>query len=100
MLPRTISRTSGRAAVLAVFSAAALALAACGSSGGSSRSSSSGRASAPGVTATPVLCGQTVPKPGPAALYGESTAGIQAYFDYVNAHGGVHGRKLKLISLN
>jgi ABC-type branched-subunit amino acid transport system substrate-binding protein len=25
---------------------------------------------------------------------------VQAYFDYVNAHGGVQGRKLKLISLN
>lgn len=99
MLPRTISRTSGRAAVLAISSAAALALAACGSSGSSSPSSSGG-ASAPGVTSTSVLFGQTVPKTGPAALYGESTAGIQAYFDYVNAHGGVHGRKLKLISLN
>ena len=99
MLLRTISRTSGRAAVLTISSAAALALAACGSSGSSS-SSSSGGASAPGVTSTSVLFGQTVPKTGPAALYGESTAGIQAYFDYVNAHGGVHGRKLKLISLN
>jgi branched-chain amino acid transport system substrate-binding protein len=99
MLPRTISRTSGRAAVLAISSAAALALAACGSSGSGSTSSSGG-ASAPGVTSTSILFGQTVPKTGPAALYGESTAGIQAYFDYVNAHGGVHGRKLKLISLN
>ena len=52
------------------------------------------------MTSTSILFGQTVPKTGPAALYGESTAGIQAYFDYVNAHGGVHGRKLKLISLN
>ena len=100
MLPRTISRPSGHAAVLTISSAAALALAACGSSGGSSSTSSSGGASAPGVTSTSILFGQTVPKTGPAALYGESTVGIQAYFDYVNAHGGVHGRKLKLISLN
>ena len=55
---------------------------------------------APGVTATTILFGQTVPKTGPAALYGQSTAGIQAYFDYVNAHGGVNGRKIKFISLN
>ncbi|MHB2022851.1 MAG: ABC transporter substrate-binding protein [Mycobacteriales bacterium] len=41
-----------------------------------------------------------MPKSGPAALYGESTAGIRAYFAYVNAHGGVNGRKLKLISLD
>lgn len=59
-----------------------------------------GAAAAPGVTKTSVLFGQTVPKSGPAALYGESTAGIQAYFDYVNAHGGVQGRQLKLISLD
>jgi ABC-type branched-subunit amino acid transport system substrate-binding protein len=52
------------------------------------------------VTATSITFGQTVPKSGPAALYGESTAGVQAYFDYVNAHGGVHGRKLNLTSLN
>jgi ABC-type branched-subunit amino acid transport system substrate-binding protein len=52
------------------------------------------------VTSTSITFGQTVPKTGPAALYGESTAGVLAYFDYVNAHGGVHGRKLKLISLN
>jgi ABC-type branched-subunit amino acid transport system substrate-binding protein len=103
MLPRPITLTSGRdarrAGVLAISSALALALAACGSSGSGSSSSSSG-ASAPGVTSTSILFGQTVPKTGPAALYGESTAGIQAYFDYVNAHGGVHGRKMKLISLN
>jgi branched-chain amino acid transport system substrate-binding protein len=52
------------------------------------------------VTSSTIVFGQTVPKTGPAALYGESTAGVMAYFDYVNAHGGVHGRKLKLISLN
>ena len=85
-----------RGAVVAAASSALLVLAACGSS---SPSSSSG-SSAPGVTSTSILFGQTVPKTGPAALYGESTAGVQAYFDYVNAHGGVHGRKLKLISLD
>ncbi|HUL28715.1 MAG TPA: ABC transporter substrate-binding protein [Streptosporangiaceae bacterium] len=52
------------------------------------------------MTSTSILFGQTVPKTGPAALYGESTAGVQAYFDYVNAHGGVNGRKIKFISLN
>src|SRR5215467_12117248 len=78
--------------------ATVLSVAACGSSGSSSSGSSS--ATANGVTSSTITFGQTVPKTGPAALYGESTAGVQAYFDYVNAHGGVHGRKLKLISLN
>lgn len=93
---RPTGRLAQRAAALVLPSALALALAACGSSSPSSASS----ASAPGVTAHTILFGQTVPKTGPAALYGESTAGIQAYFDYVNAHGGVNGRKLSLISLN
>src|SRR5215467_3205416 len=78
--------------------ATVLSVAACGSSGSSSSCSSS--ATANGVTSSTITFGQTVPKTGPAALYGESTAGVQAYFDFVNAHGGVKGRKLKLISLN
>jgi branched-chain amino acid transport system substrate-binding protein len=66
----------------------------------SGASGSSSQAAAPGVTASTITFGQTVPKSGPAALYGESTYGVQAYFDYVNAQGGVLGRKLKLISLD
>jgi branched-chain amino acid transport system substrate-binding protein len=93
--------TSGRVsrtACLALWAATVLLAAAC-SSGSSSGSAASG-SSVPGVTSTSILFGQTVPKTGPAALYGESTAGVQAYFDYVNAHGGVHGRKIHFISLN
>lgn len=75
----------------------ALALAACGqsASGGGATSSSS-----VGVTSNSVTFGQTVPYSGPAALYGESGAGVKAYFAMVNAQGGVNGRKLKLISLD
>jgi ABC-type branched-subunit amino acid transport system substrate-binding protein len=80
------------------LAATALLAAACSSS--SSSGSAASGSSAPGVTSTSILFGQTVPKTGPAALYGESTAGVQAYFDYVNAHGGVHGRKIHFISLN
>jgi ABC-type branched-subunit amino acid transport system substrate-binding protein len=52
------------------------------------------------VTKTSVLFGQTAPSSGPAALYGESTAGVRAYFAMVNAQGGVNGRKLELKSLD
>jgi len=92
------SRRTTRTASLALLAAIALLAAACSSSstGGSAASGSS----APGVTSTSVLFGQTVPKTGPAALYGESTTGVQAYFDYVNARGGVNGRKIKFISLD
>jgi len=93
--------TSGRTmrtASLVLLAVTALLAAACSSS--STGGSAAGGSSAPGVTSTTILFGQTVPKTGPAALYGESTAGVQAYFDYVNAHGGVNGRKIHFISLN
>ena len=48
----------------------------------------------PGVTATSVLLGGTVPLTGEAAAFGTVGAGAKAYFDYVNARGGVHGRKI------
>jgi branched-chain amino acid transport system substrate-binding protein len=49
----------------------------------------------PGVTATSVLVGGTVPLTGEAAAFGTVGAGAKAYFDYVNAKGGVHGRKIE-----
>jgi branched-chain amino acid transport system substrate-binding protein len=48
----------------------------------------------PGVTATSVLLGGTVPLTGEAAAFGTVGAGARAYFDYVNAKGGVHTRKI------
>ena len=101
MSHRTVKvSTSGRTmrtASLVLLAVTALLVAACSSSSSSPAASGS---AAPGVTSTSILFGQTVPKTGPAALYGESTAGVQAYFDYVNAHGGVNGRKIHFISLN
>ena len=96
MVRHIASGRTARSASLALLAALALLLAACSSSSSSGTTGSS----TPGVTSTTILFGQTVPKTGPAALYGESTAGVQAYFDYVNAHGGVNGRKIKFISLN
>src|SRR5579875_3810403 len=92
-------------AVKATVAALALAftVAACGqsaSSGGGGGGASASSSSSTGVTSTSVTFGQTVPYSGPAALYGESAAGVKAYFAMVNAQGGVHGRKLKLISLD
>jgi branched-chain amino acid transport system substrate-binding protein len=51
-------------------------------------------ASTPGVTASTITIGGTVPITGPAALFGSVGRGADAYFKYVNAHGGVHGRKI------
>src|SRR4029079_9884427 len=51
----------------------------------------------PGVTASTITIGGTVPITGPAALFGSVGRGADAYFKYVNAHGGVNGRKIKYI---
>jgi ABC-type branched-subunit amino acid transport system substrate-binding protein len=52
-----------------------------------------------GVTADSITFGQAAVLDGPAAALGQGMrAGIQAAFDEVNAKGGVHGRKLKLVS--
>jgi branched-chain amino acid transport system substrate-binding protein len=40
------------------------------------------------------VIGGTVPITGPAALFGSVGRGADAYFKYVNAHGGVNGRKI------
>lgn len=79
--------------VVAVLSVVA---AACGGHS----SSAAGPASSAASSSSTIVFGQTVPKSGPAALYGESTSGVLAYFDAVNAHGGVNGHRLKLISLD
>jgi branched-chain amino acid transport system substrate-binding protein len=52
-------------------------------------------AAEPGVTATSVLLGGTVPLSGEAAPFGAVAPGAKAYFDYVNARGGVHGRTIE-----
>jgi branched-chain amino acid transport system substrate-binding protein len=51
----------------------------------------------PGVTATQILIGGTVPLSGQASAFGAVAPAANAYFKYVNAHGGVHGRKIKYL---
>jgi ABC-type branched-subunit amino acid transport system substrate-binding protein len=89
--------------LLAGITAGALILAACSSSPSSpsaSKTSSSSSAvpltaSAPGITPTSILIGSHQPLTGPAAPgYSLIAPASQAYFDYVNAHGGVYGRKI------
>ena len=54
----------------------------------------------PGVTSSTITIGGTVPITGPAALFGSVGRGADAYFKYVNAHGGVNGRKVKYLYLD
>ncbi|WP_338846880.1 ABC transporter substrate-binding protein [Massilia sp. W12] len=54
-----------------------------------------------GVSSNTIVLGQSVALTGPLAELGQDTANAaRAYFDYVNARGGVHGRKIELISLD
>jgi branched-chain amino acid transport system substrate-binding protein len=48
----------------------------------------------PGVTPKSILLEGTFPLSGPASGYAPIPAGMGAYFSYVNAHGGVNGRKI------
>ena len=87
-------------AAVAGIAAAAMVIAGCGSSGGGSGGggSNSGKtltASAPGITAKQILIGSHQPLTGIAAPgYSEISQASNAYFQYVNAHGGVFGRKI------
>jgi branched-chain amino acid transport system substrate-binding protein len=75
---------------LVIVAGVAAAIAGCGSSSGSG--------SSPGVTSTSITFGSHQPLTGPAAPgYSEIAPASQAFFDYVNAHGGVFGRKIHLI---
>src|ERR1043166_6199997 len=52
-----------------------------------------------GITVDSITFGQAAVLEGPASALGRGMrAGIQAAFDEANARGGVHGRKLKLVS--
>ena len=78
------------AIAVSAAAAAVLVAAGCGSGGGSS--------AAPGVTKTSVVIGTHQPLTGPAAPgYSEIAPAAKAYFTYLNAHGGVNGRKINLI---
>jgi len=54
----------------------------------------------PGATDTEIKIGDLKPYSGPASAYGTIGKAIAAYFDKVNAEGGVNGRKIKYISLD
>src|SRR6516165_10108883 len=84
----------------AIMTVAALGVAACSSSSSSPASSAASSsaaltASAPGITSTTITIGSHQPLTGPVAPgYSEIAPASNAYFAYVNAHGGVYGRKI------
>src|SRR2546429_1768519 len=96
-------------APVAGLAAVAMLIAACGSSGSGSPGGGSGSgggsqqltASAPGITPTSITIGSHQPLTGIAAPgYSEIAPAANAYFQYVNAHGGIFGRKIVYKYLN
>ncbi len=74
----------------AACAATAILIGACGSSGSSGGTT--------GVTATSITFGSHQPLTGPAAPgYSEIAPASEAFFKYVNDHGGVNGRKINFI---
>jgi ABC-type branched-subunit amino acid transport system substrate-binding protein len=60
-----------------------------------------GAESTPGVTSTSITIGATVPLTGPAAPgYDEIAPAMNAVFSWINAHGGVDGRKIHYMYLD
>ena len=52
------------------------------------------------VSAEEIRIGQTLPYSGPLSGFGLIGKSIEAYFDKVNAEGGINGRKIKFITLD
>ncbi|MGH7758690.1 MAG: ABC transporter substrate-binding protein [Candidatus Dormibacteria bacterium] len=89
MKPRTALKGVALAGLAAV-------MAACGGSAPAKNS-----ASAPGITAHSISIGSTQPLTGVAAPgYDQIAPASNAYFKYVDAHGGVYGRKIKYTYLD
>jgi branched-chain amino acid transport system substrate-binding protein len=54
----------------------------------------------PGASDTEIKIGQTMPYSGPLSMLGTMGKVSQAYFNKVNAEGGINGRKVKFVSLD
>jgi branched-chain amino acid transport system substrate-binding protein len=54
----------------------------------------------PGTSATEIKVGQTIAYSGPASAYGQLGKAEEAYFKWLNAKGGINGRKISFITLD
>lgn len=85
MSPALIRRRTARLAATLVVALAPLSCA-TGEGGG-----------VRGVTDDTIVIGTWAPLTGPAALWGSVGRGAQAYFDMINAEGGIHGRRIDFV---
>ena len=54
----------------------------------------------PGLSSDEIVIGGTAPISGPESAYAVVAQGAKAYFDYVNANGGVFGRDIRYVYLD
>jgi branched-chain amino acid transport system substrate-binding protein len=101
MKKTTARRALGGVSVLAMATlVAACANAGTSSSSGGTSAASSGSSSGVDTSTHTITIGAVEPLTGPNAVYGENAYGTEAYIDYVNAHGGVNGWKIKFTTLD
>src|SRR3954452_1510158 len=87
--PQSVSRMHPKLMLTVVAVAASLVV------GATAAIAATARASDPGVTSNTILLGGTAPLTGYSSAFGAMSRGADAYFKYVNARGGVHGRKIE-----
>ena len=96
-----ISTSSRGTRALAAALGASLLLTACGAGGGDDDSgggSGAAEGDTTGITETSIKVGAHHPLTGPAAPgYSDINTGTKAYFDYVNANGGICDRQLEYV---
>ena len=91
----------GRFAVAVAFVALAMVAGACGRSddeGGGG--GGGGGETSPGITDKEIKLGGSYPFSGPASAYRAIADGAKAHFEFVNAKGGVDGRKISFQTLD
>jgi ABC-type branched-subunit amino acid transport system substrate-binding protein len=93
-----MNRWCRRAALITTVLTAGALLAGCGA-GGRPGDDGGGAGSTVGVAKDTIKIGAHFPLTGVAAPgYSEIPSGHQAYYDYVNANGGVYGRKIEFVA--
>jgi branched-chain amino acid transport system substrate-binding protein len=81
----------------------ALLIAGCGNKKAENKAETAAGTSAPatpGVTATEIKIGQSMPYSGPASAFGAIGKAETAYFKMINDQGGINGRKITFVSLD
>lgn len=99
MTMRSRPRFHRLSTIAVAVTVAALALTGCRGQSNDTGGDGGSAANAPGVTADSIKIGGSFPFSGGLALYGGLSKGLQAYFQQVNAEGGVNGRKIDYTAL-